>query len=226
MTPIKLVLILVFMAGVLAFIVWFERGQRRIPIQYARRVVGNRVLGGGMTYFPLRLNTAGVIPPIFASSLMMLPLSIGQWTNVQAINDFISDYLSFGSFTYNLVYIAMIMFFAYFYTGVMINPDDVAENIKKNGGYIPGIRPGKRTAEYILRVLNRITLVGGLYLSAVCVLPTILSVQVGVPFFYGGTALLIVVGVGMDTAGQIEAHLVARNYETFAQGTRIRGRRG
>ncbi len=226
MTPIKLVLVLVFMVAVLAFIVWFERGQRRIPIQYARRVVGNRVLSGGMTYFPLRLNTSGVIPPIFATSLMVLPLQIAQWGDFTGMDAFISDYLSFGGVNYNLVFVTMIIFFAYFYTGVLIDPDDVAENIKKNGGYIPGIRPGKRTADYILRVLNRITLIGALYLAAVCVLPSMLAAQADVPFLYGGTALLIVVGVGMDTAGQIEAHLVARNYETFAQGTRIRGRRG
>jgi preprotein translocase subunit SecY len=226
MTVIGAVLLLVFMAAVVAVIVFFERAQRRIPIQHARRVVGRQVYGGGMSYFPLRLNTSGVIPPIFASSLLMFPLSVAQWTNSLAVQDFVSDYLFFGGAAYNIVYVAMIMFFAYFYTGILINPDDVADNIKKGGGYIPGIRPGKRTAEYIQRVLDRITLVGALYLSTVCILPVILSTRAQIPFFFGGTALLIVVGVALDTVGQIEAHLLSRNYETFVRGGRIRGRAG
>ena len=226
MTVIGAGLLLVFMAAVIGVIVFCERAQRRIPIQHARRVVGRKVYGGGMSYFPLRLNTSGVIPPIFASSLLMFPISLSQWTESLAIQDFVADYLDFGGILYNLVYVGLIMFFAYFYTGVMINPDDVADNIKKGGGYIPGIRPGKRTADYIQRILNRITLVGAIYLSTVCVLPVMLSTQIGVPFLFGGTALLIVVGVGLDTVGQIEAHLLSRNYETFVKGTRIRGRRG
>jgi preprotein translocase subunit SecY len=226
MSPIGAVLLIAFVLAVIGGVVYVERAQRRIPIQYARRVVGNKVFGGGMTYFPLRVNTAGVIPPIFASSLLILPLQLSQWTNLDTVRDFITDYLSFGGLGYNALYVALIMFFAFFYTGIMINPDDVADNIKKNGGYIPGIRPGKRTAEYIDRVLSRVTLVGAIYLSVVCVLPTILAVRFGVPFFFGGTALLIVVGVGMDTAAQIEAHLVSRNYETLMQGVRIRGRGG
>ena len=226
MTIIGAGLLLVFMSGVIGVIVFCERAQRRIPIQHARRVVGRKVYGGGMSYFPLRLNTSGVIPPIFASSLLMFPISLSQWTESLAIQDFVADYLDFGGILYNLVYVGLIMFFAYFYTGVMINPDDVADNIKKGGGYIPGIRPGKRTADYIQRILNRITLVGAIYLSVVCVLPVMLSTQIGVPFLFGGTALLIVVGVGLDTVGQIEAHLLSRNYETFVKGTRIRGRRG
>ncbi len=226
MTPVGAVLLVAFVVLVVGAVVYVERAQRRIPIQYARRVVGNRVFGGGMTYFPLRVNTSGVIPPIFASSLLLMPLQIAQWTQFEKIQYFVSDHLSFGSIGYNAVYVGLIIFFAYFYTGVLIVPDDVADNIKKNGGYIPGIRPGKRTAEYIERVLNRITLVGALYLSAVCVLPVLLSNQFGIPFFFGGTALLIVVGVGMDTVAQIEAHLVSRNYETLMRGKRIRGRGG
>jgi preprotein translocase subunit SecY len=226
MTIIGAILLMAFMVGVIGVIVFFERSQRRVPIQYARRVVGRRVFGGGMTYFPLRLNTSGVIPPIFASSLMMLPLQVSQWSDSPAVRGFIDDNLSFQSFGYNAIYVALIIFFAYFYTGVMIDPTDVADNIKKNGGYIPGIRPGKRTAEYISRVLDRITLVGALYLSVVCLLPVLLSVRFSVPFFFGGTALLIVVGVGLDTVGQIEAHLVSRNYETLMQGGRVRGRAG
>ncbi|MCP4003786.1 MAG: preprotein translocase subunit SecY [bacterium] len=224
LTPVAVLLLLAFMLAVIAVIVYFERSQRRIPIQYARRVVGRQQVAGGMSYFPLRLNTAGVIPPIFASSLLLLPLQVSQWGGVEAIGDFVDDYLAFNTVSYNLIYVALIMFFAYFYTGIMINPDDVADNIKKNGGYIPGIRPGKRTAEYIQRVLDRITLVGAFYLAAVCVLPNFLSAQLAIPFFFGGTSLLICVGVAMDTVAQVEAHLVSRNYDTFVQGARLRGR--
>jgi preprotein translocase subunit SecY len=222
--PIGGILLLAFMVVVVACIVFFERSQRRIPIQYARRVVGRREMAGGMSYFPLRLNSAGVIPPIFASSLLLLPQQISQFSGSLAVEDFVNDYLLFGTWSYNLVYAAMIVFFAYFYTGIQFNPDDVAENIKKGGGYIPGIRPGKKTAEYIERVMNRITLIGASYLAVVCVLPNLLITQFRVPFYFGGTALLIVVGVAMDTVSQIEAHLVARNYASFAQGVRIRGR--
>ena len=224
--PLALLLLVAFMVVVVGVIVYFERAQRRIPIQYARRVVGRRQLAGGMTYFPLRLNTSGVIPPIFASSLLVLPLQFSQWTGKEAIADFVNDYLGWGSWGHNLLYVALIIFFAYFYTGVMLDPDDVAENVQKNGGYIPGIRPGKRTAEYIQRVLNRITLIGALYLAAVCLLPNLLQKEFSVPFVFGGTALLIVVGVAMDTVGQVEAHLVAHNYDTFVQGARLRGRGG
>jgi preprotein translocase subunit SecY len=212
--------------AVIGFVVVVERGQRRIPIQHARRVVGKKIQQGGMSYFPLRVNTAGVIPAIFASSLLMFPLTIGQFTESTAIQGFIDTYLNPASFLYQLVYIGLIVFFCYFYTAIMINPVDVAENIKRSGAYIPGIRPGKKTAEHIDRILTRITLVGAIYMSAVCVLPTLLAVRAGVPFFFGGTALLIVVGVGLDTISQIEAHLVSRQYEGFVQGTRIRGRLG
>jgi preprotein translocase subunit SecY len=213
-----------FMVAATAAIVFFERAQRRIPIQYARRVVGRRVFGGGMAYFPLRINTSGVIPPIFASSLLMLPTQVAAWTDSLAVSDFVQDFLAYNSLGYNAVYIGLIIFFAYFYTGVLFDPDDVAENIRKNGGYIPGIRPGKRTAEYIERVLSRVTLIGALYLSVVCVMPLVLSAQFNVPFWFGGTTLLIVVGVALDLVGQIEAHLVTRNYESFVAGGRIRGR--
>jgi preprotein translocase subunit SecY len=213
------------MAVVVVFMVIIvERGQRRIPIQHARRVVGKRVSQGGMTYFPLRVNTAGVIPAIFASSLLLFPLTVGQFTNTPAVEQFIQVYLTPGGWLYEAVYIGLIVFFTYFYTAIMINPADVAENIKRSGAYIPGIRPGKKTAEHIDHILTRITLVGALYISAVCVMPTLLAQQMGLPFRYGGTALLIVVGVGLDTIAQIEAHLVSRQYEGFAQGARIRGR--
>ncbi len=226
LAPIGVILLFAFMVAVVAVIVYFERAQRRIPIQYARRVVGKRQLAGGMTYFPLRLNTSGVIPPIFASSLLVLPLQIAQWSGSEGLADLTNDWLGWSTWGYNLVYVALIVFFAYFYTGVMLNPDDVADNVRKNGGYIPGIRPGKRTAEYIQKVMNRITLVGAAYLAAVCVLPNLLQSEFAVPFIFGGTALLIVVGVAMDTVGQVEAHLVAHNYDSFIQGARMRGRGG
>ncbi len=213
-------------AGVILFVVVVERGQRRIPIQHARRVVGKRVQQGGMSYFPLRVNTAGVIPAIFASSLLLFPFTIGQFTDAPEVQRFIDTYLNPRSLVYQAAYVGLIIFFCYFYTAIMINPDDVAENIKKSGAYVPGIRPGKNTADYINRVLTRVTLVGAIYMSAVCVLPTLLAAKMNIPFYFGGTALLICVGVGLDTIGQIEAHLVSRQYEGFVRGTRIRGRLG
>jgi len=221
---LQTVFLTAFVVVVVGFVVFVERGQRRIPIQHARRVVGRRVMQGGMSYFPLRVNTAGVIPAIFASSLLVFPLTIGQFTDAPALRSFIDTYLNPGSFLYETLYIGLIIFFAYFYTAVMINPVDVAENIKKSGAYIPGIRPGRKTAEHIDRILARITLVGGIYMAIVCVLPTLLALRFNVPFYFGGTALLIVVGVGLDTVAQIEAHLVSRQYEGFARGSRIRGR--
>jgi preprotein translocase subunit SecY len=215
-----------FAVFVIGLVVVVERGQRRIPLQHARRVVGRRIQQGGMSYFPLRVNTAGVIPAIFASSLLMFPLTIGQFTESTMVRDFIDTWLNPTSMGYQLLYVGLIVFFCYFYTAIVINPADVAENIKRSGAYIPGIRPGKKTAEHIDRILSRITLIGAVYMSAVCVLPTFLAVRSGVPFYFGGTALLIVVGVGLDTISQIEAHLVSRQYEGFVQGTRIRGRLG
>jgi preprotein translocase subunit SecY len=221
---LQTVFLIAVAVGVIFFVVIVERGQRRIPIQHARRVVGKRVMQGGMSYFPLRVNTAGVIPAIFASSLLMFPLTIGQFTDSPAVQVFIDENLNPNGVLYQVVYTGLIVFFAYFYTAIMINPTDVADNIKKSGAYIPGIRPGKKTAEYIDRILSRVTLVGALYIAAVCVLPTLLAVRMGVPFYFGGTALLIAVGVGLDTIAQVEAHLVSRQYEGFAKGTRIRGR--
>jgi preprotein translocase subunit SecY len=226
MSPLQVILIGGLAVGIIGAVVYVERAQRRIPIQHARRVVGRRVMQGGMSYFPLRVNTAGVIPAIFASSLLMFPLTIGQFTDAPGVQSFIDTYLNPASILYQFVYIGLIIFFCYFYTAIMINPTDVADNIKKSGAYIPGIRPGKKTAEHIDRILTRVTLIGAIYMSAVCVLPTLLAVRAGVPFYFGGTALLIVVGVGLDTISQIEAHLVSRQYEGFVQGTRIRGRLG
>jgi len=223
--PVGVFLLAALMLGVVFGIVYVERAQRRVPIQYARRTVGRQVVGGTTAYFPLKLNTSGVIPPIFASSLLLLPVQVGSWSNSVWVQDFVQDHLSFNSLPYNIVYVGMIIFFAYFYTGIMINPDDLADNIKKNGGYIPGIRPGPRTAHYIQQVLNRITLIGAGYLAVVCLLPVVMSVQFNVPFYFGGTALLIVVGVAMDTMGQVEAHLVSRNYDAFKRTGRGRGGR-
>ena len=225
-TLLRALFLIGFMILVTGFVVFFERGQRRIPIQHARRVVGKKVTQGGMSYFPLRVNTAGVIPPIFASSILMLPLTVGSYVDSPGLQAFIDEWLYFGGLTYNLVYVALIIFFAYFYTAIMIDPVDVADNIKRFGGFIPGIRPGKKTAEYIDRILSRLTLVGGIYVSAVCVLPVLLATWANVTFFFGGTALLIVVGVALDTIGQIESHLVSRQYEGFVSGTRQRGRLG
>jgi preprotein translocase subunit SecY len=225
-TLLGTIVLLAFAVLVIGVVVVVERGQRRIPLQHARRVVGRRIQQGGMSYFPLRVNTAGVIPAIFASSLLMFPLTVGQFTNNQLLRNFIENYLAPHGVIYQVLYIGLIIFFCYFYTAIVINPADVAENIKRSGAYIPGIRPGKKTAEHIDRILSRITLIGALYMSAVCVLPTFLAVRSGVPFYFGGTALLIVVGVGLDTIAQIEAHLVSRQYEGFVQGTRIRGRLG
>jgi len=226
--PITLVIIGVVIMLVIGVIVFFERGQRRIPVQYAKRVVGRKVYGGQSTTLPLKVNTAGVIPPIFASSVLMFPSTLGNlfpganWVAVMNSN------LVPGQLTYNVIYVALIIFFCYFYTAVTFNPVDVADNLKKQGGFIPGIRPGKRTADYIERVLSRITFGGAVYMAAVCVLPTYLQAGFGVPFYFGGTSLLIVVGVALDTAQQIEYHLISRNYEGFAggRGPRLRGRRG
>jgi len=223
--PVGIFLLAVLMGGVLYGIVFVERAQRRVPIQYARRVVGRQVVGGTAAYFPLKLNTSGVIPPIFASSLLLLPVQVGSWSKSIWFQDLVSNHLNFTSIPYNILYVGLIIFFAYFYTGIMINPDDLADNIRKNGGYIPGIRPGPRTAHYIQQVLNRITLIGAGYLAGVCLLPVLMSAQFDVPFYFGGTALLIVVGVAMDTMGQVEAHLVSRNYDAFKRSSRGKGGR-
>jgi preprotein translocase subunit SecY len=216
--------LVLFMLGVIATIVFFETSQRRIPIQYAKRVVGRKVYGGQSSHLPLKINISGVIPPIFASSIMMFPATIGSFIQVDWVQR-ISSAMSPGTVYYYICYIGMIVFFCFFYTAVTFKPDDVAENLKKNGGFVPGIRPGKKTAEFIDKVLTRLTVVGAIYLSTVCVLPTILISQFNIPFFFGGTALLIVVGVGIDTISQIESHLHMRNYEGFMKQGRIKGRR-
>jgi preprotein translocase subunit SecY len=216
--------LVLFMLAVIGVIVFFETSQRRIPIQYAKRVVGRKVYGGQSSHLPLKINISGVIPPIFASSIMMFPATIGSFIQIDWVQR-ISAAMSPGTVYYYVCYVGMIVFFCFFYTAVTFKPDDVAENLKKNGGFVPGIRPGKKTAEFIDKVLTRLTVVGAIYLSTVCVLPTILIAQFNIPFFFGGTALLIVVGVGIDTISQIESHLHMRNYEGFMKQGRIKGRR-
>src|SRR6201987_313044 len=222
MSIFVLILIVALAIIVTGGIVYVETGQRRIPIQYARRVVGRRVYGGQSSHLPLKINTSGVIPPIFASSILVFPATVA--TFVPAFKKW-SGYLTPGGFIYNVVYVGLIIFFCYFYTAVTFNPVDVADNLKKYGGFIPGIRPGRPTADYIDRVLSRITLGGAIYVSAVCVLPTILIQRFNVPFYFGGTALLIVVGVAIDTVKQIQTHLIARNYEGFMRRGRIKNKR-
>jgi len=251
LNPIVIALLVVLMVLVVAAIVYVERAQRKIPIQYARRVVGRRVYGGASTYLPLRVNTAGVIPVIFASSMLAIPQTVGSiafFKDIGWVQDILRQ-LSYSAPLYNLSYAALIIFFSYFYVSIIFNPMDQADNMKKYGGFIPGIRPGKKTAEYIDGILTRLTFGGAIYLAAISVLPVLLisGLQVqqlpwigstldailpkflteglNVKFFFGGTSLLIVVGVAMDTVQQIESQLIMRHYEGFMKGTRIRGRR-
>jgi preprotein translocase subunit SecY len=216
--------IIVLMVVVVGVIVFAEQAQRRLPIQYPKRVVGRKVYGGQSSHLPLKINMAGVIPPIFASSILIFPATVVNFADVPFLN-VISDSLNPTGLIYNILYISVIIFFCYFYTAIQFNPTEVADNLKKNGGFIPGMRPGKMTAEYIDRVLTRITLGGAIYLAAVCVLPSLLIGFYNVPFFFGGTALLIVVGVALDTAQQIESHLLARQYDGLLKKGRVKGRK-
>ena len=250
--PIAIVILLALMTGVIAAIIWVERAQRKIPVQYARRVVGRRMYGGMQTHMPLRLNTGGVIPVIFASSVLAFPLTFMQWLGVQDKPWLAEIYrqLDYSMPLHNLLYLVAIVFFCYFYISIIFNPMDVADNMKKYGGFIPGIRPGRRTAEYLDQILTRLTFVGAIYLGLIALLPQILisglKVQalpfigpkldeylpsfltqgLGLKFYFGGTSLLIVVGVAMDTVQQIESQLIMRHYDGFLKGARIRGRRG
>ena len=250
MSLLRLILLVVLMVAVIAAIIFVERGQRRVTVQYAKRLVGRRMYGGTSTHIPLKVNTGGVIPVIFASSLLALPATIAGILPTGGWGQSIITQLSYGMPLYNLLYVSGIIFFAYFYTAIIFNPDDVAENMRKYGGFVPGIRPGKRTAEYIDTILTRITLVGAVYLALVAILPEFLitgfkvapipfigetldanlpewfTQGMNVSFFFGGTSLLIIVGVAMDTVQQVESQLIMRHYDGFMRKTRIRGRRG
>jgi len=247
---IRILILMVMMVLVIAAVIFVERGHRRVTVQYAKRVVGRRMYGGSSTHIPLKVNTGGVIPVIFASSILAFPATIAQAFQGRPVADAIATQLGFGMPLHNLLYVAGIIFFAYFYTAIIFNPDDVAENMRKYGGFVPGIRPGKRTAEYIDTILARITLAGAIYLSLIAILPQFLlsgfkvapipfigdwldtviprfvTEGVGIQFFFGGTSLLIVVGVAMDTVQQVESQLIMRHYDGFMKKTRIRGRRG
>jgi preprotein translocase subunit SecY len=218
-------LLLVFMFITVFAIVFIERGQRRVPLQYAKRVLGRKVYEGQTTYLPLKVNTAGVIPPIFASSLLMFPGTIGQFWD-HAVLQWISGAFFPGRWLYNVTYAVLIVFFSFFQTAITFNPEDVAENLKKQGGYIPKVRPGRETAEHIEWLLTRLTAGGSVYLTVICILPTILISQFNVPFYFGGTGLLIIVSVSLDTVAQIEAQLSTKHYDgVVATGGRVRGRR-
>jgi preprotein translocase subunit SecY len=225
LTAFDLFVIVAIIIGVIAAIIFFEQGQRRIPVQYAKRVVGRKMYGGQSTHLPLKINVAGVIPPIFASSILLFPAQLAGFVGSSWMQK-VADVLQPGDWRYNVLYIGLIVFFCYFYTAVTFNPVDVADNMKKYGGFIPGIRPGKATAQYIDKVLTRLTFGGALYISAICVLPSLMQQKFKVPFSFGGTGLLIVVGVALDTVNQIESHLITRNYEGFTgpKGPRVRGR--
>ena len=246
----SLLALAIVMVGVIGAVVFIERGHRRVTVQYAKRVVGRRMYGGTSTHIPLKVNTGGVIPVIFASSIIAFPATIATALPPGGMTQAVTDQLSMGMPLYYLLYMGGIIFFAYFYTAIIFNPDDVAENMRKYGGFVPGIRPGKRTAEYIDTILTRITLVGSVYLALIAVLPDLMIVGfradavpfigdqldgllpafitngMGVTFYFGGTSLLIIVGVSMDTVQQVESQLIMRHYDGFMKKTRVRGRRG
>jgi preprotein translocase subunit SecY len=224
--PVNLLMVAAIILGVIAIIVFFERGQRRLPIHYAKRMVGRKLYGGQTSHLPLRVNMSGVIPPIFASSLLMFPQQLANYEiwGMQELNDMIQP----GSWQFTTVFVVLVVFFSFFYTAVTFQPVEVADNLKKQNAFIPGVRPGKQTADYIDRVVTRITVGGAFYVAAVCTVPDFLRAAFQVPFYFGGTSIMIVVGVALDTVQQIESHLITRHYEglTGPRGPRIRGRRG
>ncbi|SBW10185.1 preprotein translocase membrane subunit [uncultured delta proteobacterium] len=219
----QVIILVVFMLAVLVGIVFVERAQRRIPIHYAKRQVGRKMYGGQTTHLPLKVNTAGVIPPIFASSLLIFPATVASFSTAPWLQQ-VASWFSPQTVLYNVLFVSLIVFFCFFYTAIIFDPKDIAENLKKQGGFIPGIRPGSKTREYIDRVLTRITFWGAIYISLVCVIPQVLMSQFAVPFYFGGTSLLIVVGVAMDFMGQLESHLISRQYEGLMGKTRLKGR--
>jgi preprotein translocase subunit SecY len=219
-----LLFVIALIIATFAFIIFMERAQRRIPVHYAKRIIGRRMYGGQNTHLPLKINVSGVIPPIFASSLIMFPATIATFVKTDFMQK-ISSSLSPGGMLHDVLYVLLIIFFTFFYTAVTFKTDDIAESLKKNGGFIPGIRPGQKTAEYIDFVLSRITVGGAIYISLICIMPTILAQKAKVPFYFGGTSVLILVGVALDTVAQIESFLLTRNYEGFVKGAQIRSRR-
>ena len=228
LSAIFIVALLVLAVAVITFIVFIERAQRRVVVQYPKRQVGNRMFGGESSHIPLKINTAGVIPPIFASSLLLLPITVAGFSSQQG-PDWLGTFTALmgrGQPVYLFIYAALIVFFAFFYTSVVFNPVDTADNLKKYGGFVPGIRPGKNTADHLDYILTRLTVVGAIYLTAVSILPEILISQYAVPFYFGGTSLLIVVTVTMDTVAQVQSHLIAHQYEGLIKKSRLRGRRG
>ena len=227
-STVFIIIFLLMSVAVVAFIVFMERAQRRILVQYPKRQMGNKMFGGDASHLPLKINTSGVIPPIFASSLLLLPATVA---NFEANGQFgwiseITAYLAHGRPLYMALYVGLIVFFCFFYTAIVFNPEETADNLRKYGGFIPGIRPGKNTADYLDYILTRLTVVGAAYLSAVCILPEILISEYSVPFYFGGTSLLIVVSVTMDTVAQIHSHLLAHQYEGLIRKAKLRGRRG
>ena len=218
-----LIILVVVMAVVLFGIVFVERAQRRIPIHYAKRQLGRKVYGGQTTHLPLRINTAGVIPPIFAQSLLLFPATIGSFSTALWLQEIVR-WFQLSSIVYNIFFVALIFFFCYFYTAVIFDPKDIAENLKKAGGFVPGIRPGDKTREYIDSVLSRLTLWGGVYISAISILPMFLISKFNVPFYFGGTSILILVGVAMDFMGQVESHMISKQYDSLMEKNRIKGR--
>lgn len=227
LSTLLIIALLIMSVGVIAFIIFFERAQRRIIIQYPKRQQGNKMSGGESSHLPLKVNTAGVIPPIFASSILLMPITIIQFSAGQGPDwmGTVTAMLGRGQPLYLVIYISLIVFFAFFYTAVVFNPEDTADNLKKYGGFVPGIRPGKNTAEYLDRVLTRLTVTGAAYLAAVCLLPEILISQYSVPFYFGGTSLLIVVTVTLDTVTQVQSHLLAHQYEGLIKKSKLKGRR-
>ncbi|MEE9544842.1 MAG: preprotein translocase subunit SecY, partial [Rhodospirillales bacterium] len=227
LSPIFIFFLLLMSVGVVFFIIFVERAQRRIVVQYPKRQQGNKMIGGESSHLPLKINTAGVIPPIFASSILLLPITVIGFSAGQGPDwlTTVTAYLGRGQPLYLTIYISLIVFFAFFYTAVVFNPVDTADNLKKYGGFVPGIRPGKNTAEHLDRILSRLTVVGAMYLAAVCLLPEILISRFAVPFYFGGTSLLIVVTVTIDTVAQIQSHLLAHQYEGLIKKSKLRGRR-
>ena len=219
-----LIVVLAMVVLITAVVVYIESAKRKIPVQYAKRMVGRKVYGGQSTHIPLKLNTSGVIPPIFASSLLAFPATIAGFITVPWVNA-IATQFGPGSFVHTFLYGTLIIFFCYFYTAVVLNPVDIADNMKKYGGFIPGIRPGQRTSDYIYRVMSRITFVGAIYLTAISVFPELLISYTKVPFYLGGTSLLIVIVVAMETAQQIETHMINRNYDGFLKKGKLKGAR-